>query len=54
MHHECFDFKSPDYKLLGDYQYNGLNIVYDILMYKARIVYGSKAEPGGFSTRAAL
>ena len=28
MHHEYFDFKSPDYKLSSDYQYYRLHLVY--------------------------
>ena len=58
IHHECFDFKYPDYKPSGDYQYCRLHFVYDIkpdLKYKSRLVCdGSKVEPLGLSTGATV
>ena len=58
IHHQCFDFKSPDYKPSGEYQYCRLHFVYDIksdLRYKARLVCdGSRIDPRGLSTRATV
>ena len=56
--HQCFDFKSPDYKPSKEYQYVRLHLVYDIkddLPYKARLVCdGSRVDPKGLSTRATV
>ena len=56
--HECFDFKTPDYKPSTGYQYCRLNLIYDIkpdLTYKARLVCdGSQVDPRGLSTRATV
>ena len=56
--HNCFDFKTPDYKLTPDYQYCRLHLVYDIkndLTYKARLVCnGSQVDSRGLSTRATV
>ena len=58
MHHECFDFKSPDYKPSSEYQYCRLNLVHDIkpdLRYKVRLACdGSRVDPKGLSTRATV
>ena len=58
MHHECFYFKSPDYKLSDDYQYYRLHLGYDTkpdLMYKIRLVCdGGNVDPQGLSTRATV
>ena len=58
LHHQCFDFKSPDFKPSGDYQYAPLNLVYDVkpdLRYKARLVInGMHVDPRGLSTRATV
>ena len=56
--HDCFDFKSPDYKPPGEFQFCRLHFVYDIkpdLRYKARLVCdGSRVDPRGLSTRATV
>ncbi len=56
--HNCFDFKTPDFKPTTDYQYCRLHLVYDIkndLTYKARLVCnGSQVDPRGLSTRATV
>ena len=58
LFHECFDFKSPDFKPSSDYQYAPLNLVYDVkpdLRYKARLVInGMHVDPRGLSTRATV
>ena len=58
LHHQCFDFKSPDFKPSSDYQYAPLNLVYDVkpdLRYKARLVInGMHVDPRGLSTRATV
>ena len=58
IHHECFNFKSSDYKPSDDYQYCRLHLVYDInldLNYKSRLACdGSKVDPRGLSTRATV
>ena len=54
--HNCFDFKTPDYKPPTDYQFRRLHLFYNInldLTYKARLVCnGSHVDPMGLSTRA--
>jgi len=56
--HGCFDFKSPDYKPSGEFQYCRLHFVYEInadLCHKARLVCdGSRVDPRGLSTRATV
>ena len=56
--HDCFDFKTPNYKPPADYQYCRLHFVYDIksdLRYKARLVCnGKQTDPRGLSTRATV
>ena len=56
--HQCFDFKSPNFKPSSDYQFCRLHLVYDIkpdLTYKARLVCdGSRVDPRGLSTRATV
>ena len=56
--HQCFDFKSPNYKPSKDYQYVRLHLVYNIkadLTYKARLVCdGSRVDPKDLSTRATV
>ena len=58
IQHQCFDFKSADYKPSADYQYCRLHLVYDIkpdLMFKARLVCDrSRIDPRGLSTRATV
>ena len=58
LFHECFEFKSPNYKPSCDYQYCHLHFVYDIkpdLTFKARLVCdGSRIDPKGLSTRATV
>ena len=54
--HECFDFKSPNFKPPEEYQFCRLHLLYDIkpdLTYKARLVCdGSRVDSRGLSTRA--
>ena len=56
--HQCFDFKTPDYKPPTEYQYCRLQMIYDIksdLTFKARLVCdGSQIDPKGLSTRATV
>ena len=56
--HDCFDFKTPNFKPSADYQYCRLHFVYDIksdLPYKARLVCnGNQVDPRGMSTRATV
>ena len=56
--HNCFDFKTTDYKPTTDYQYCRLQMIYDIkpdLTFKARLVCdGSQVDPRNLSTRAAV
>ena len=56
--HQCFDFKTPDYKPPTEYQYCRLQMIYDIksdLTFKARLVCdGSPIDPKGLSTRATV
>jgi len=56
--HGCFDFKSPDFKPSGEYQYCRLHFVYEVkndLRQKARLVCdGSRVDPRGLSTRATV
>ena len=58
IQHQCFDFRSPDYKPSKDYQYCRLHFVYEIktdLRHKARLVCdGSRVDPRGLSTRATV
>ena len=58
IQHNCFDFKTPDFKLSTDYQYCRLHLVYDVkadLTYKARLVCnGKQVDPRGLSTRATV
>ena len=58
LFHECFDFKSPDYKPLSEYQFCRLHFVYDVkpdLRFKARLVCdGSRVDPKGLATRATV
>ena len=47
--HGCFDFKPPDYKPSGEYQYCRLHFVYEVktdLRQKVRLVFdGSRVDP---------
>ena len=56
--HDCFDFKSPDFKPSGEFQYCRLHFMYEIkfdLCHKARLVCdGSRVDPHGLSTRATV
>ena len=58
VQHQCFVFKSPDYKAPKDFQYVRLNLVFDIkndLCYKARLVCdGQRVDPKGLATRATV
>ena len=58
IEHNCFTFKTPNYKPSPEYQYCRLHFVYDIkqdLRYKARLVVdGSRVDPRGMSTRATV
>ena len=58
IQHNCFDFKTPDFKPSTDYQYCRLHLVYDAkadLTYKARLVCnGKQVDPRGLSTRATV
>jgi hypothetical protein len=58
IQHQCFDFKSPDYKPPKEYQFCRLHFVYEIkpdLRHKARLVCdGSRVDPRGLSTRATV
>ena len=58
IHHDCFDFHSPDFRPPSGYQYVRLNLVYDVkadLTYKARLVCdGSRVDPKWLSTRATV
>ena len=58
IQHQCFDFRSPDYKPSKDYQFCRLHFVYEIktdLRHKARLVCdGSHVDPRGLSTRATV
>ena len=58
LFHECFDFKSPDYKPSGEYQFCRLHFVYDVkpdLRFKAWLVCdGSRVDPKGLSTKATV
>ena len=56
--HQCFEFKSPNYKPSNEYQYRRLHFVYDIkidLWFKDCLVYNSsRVDPQGLSTRATV
>jgi len=56
--HNCFDFKSPDFKPSSDFQYCRLHFVYEIkcdLRHKARLVCnGAQVDPRGLATRATV
>ena len=58
IYHQCFEFKSPEFKPSDEYQYCRLHFVYGIkpdLRYKARLVCdGSRVDPPGLSTRATV
>ncbi len=58
LFHECFDFKSPDYKSSSEYQFYRLYFVYDVkpdFRFKARLVCNeSRVDPKGLSTRATV
>ena len=55
IHHQWFDFHIADFKPPSAYQYDILNLVYDIkagLTYKARLVCDSSSfDPKVLSTR---
>ena len=58
IQHQCFDFRSPDYKPSKDYQFCSLHFVYKIktdLCHKAHLVCdGSRVDPHGLSTRVTV
>ncbi len=58
IQHNCFDFKTPDFKPSTDYQYCRLHLVYDVkagLTYNARLVCnGKQVDPRGLSTRVTV
>ena len=58
IHHKCFAFKYPNFKLSKEYQYCRLHMIYDMrpdITHKARLVCdGSKIDPRGQSTRSTV